>query len=70
MSYGGNTSQNVSGRSADGIVDGKDEVFDLSMSVFVMLNSCLDEVNARILVLKINKCRFGLLYDFVDEFKS
>ena len=45
-------SQNLCGRSADGIEDGRDEVFDLPRRVFVMLNKCLDEVHARILVLK------------------
>ena len=45
-------SQNLCGRSADGIEDGRDEVFDLPRRVFVMLNNCLDEVHARILVLK------------------
>ena len=44
-------SENLCGRSADGI-DGRDEVFDLPRNVFVMLNNCLDEVHARILVLK------------------
>ena len=45
-------SQNLCGRSADGIEDGRDEVFDLPRRVFVMLNNCLDEVHARILVLQ------------------
>ena len=45
-------SQKLCGRSADGIEDGSDEVFDLPRRVFVMLNDCLDEVHARILVLK------------------
>ena len=45
-------SQNLCGRSADGIEDGRDEVFDLPRRVFVMLNNCLDEMHARILVLK------------------
>ena len=45
-------SQNLCSRSADGIEDSRDEVFDLPRSVFVMLNNCLDEVHARILVLK------------------
>ena len=45
-------SQNICGRSADGTEDGRDEVFDLPRRVFVMLNYCLDEVHARILVLK------------------
>ena len=38
--------QNLCGRSAYGIEDGKDEVFDLAKSVFVMLNNYLDEVHA------------------------
>ena len=45
-------SQNLCGRSADGIEGGRDEVFDLPRRVFVMLNNCLDEMHARILVLK------------------
>ena len=61
-------SQNLYGRSTDGIEDGRDEVSDLPRSVFVMLNNCLDEVHARILALK--KCRFCLLHDLADEFVS
>ena len=45
-------SQNLCGSSADGIEDGRDEVFVLPRRAFVILNSCLDEVHARILVLK------------------
>ena len=45
-------SQNLCERNADGIEDGRDEVFDLPRRAFVMLNNCLDEVYARILVLK------------------
>ena len=45
-------SQNLCGSSADGIEDGRYEVFDLPRRVFVMLNNCLDEMHARILVLK------------------
>ena len=45
-------SQNLCGRSADGIEDGREEVFGMPRRVFVMLNNCLDEVHARILVLK------------------
>ena len=45
-------SQNFCGRSADGIEDGRDEIFDFPRRVFVMLNNCLDEVHARILVLQ------------------
>ena len=45
-------SENLCGGSADGIEDGRAEVFDLPRNVFVMLNNCLDEVHARILVLK------------------
>ena len=52
----------------DGIEDRRDEVFDLPRRVFVMLNNCLDEVHARILVLK--KCRFCLLHEVADEFAS
>ena len=61
-------SQNLCGRNADEIEDGRDEVFDLPRRVFVMLNNCLDEVHARILALK--KCRFGLLHDVAEEFAS
>ena len=45
-------SQNLCGRNADEIEDGRDEVFDLQRRMFVMLNNCLDEVHARILVLQ------------------
>ena len=45
-------SQKLCGRSADGIEDGRDEILDLPRRVFVMLNNCLGEVHARILVLK------------------
>ena len=45
-------SQNLCGRSADGIEDGRDEVFDMPRRVFVMLNNCLDEVHARISVFQ------------------
>ena len=45
-------SQNLCERNADGIEDGRDDVLGLPRRVFVMLNNCLDEVHARILVLK------------------
>ena len=41
-------SQNLCGRSAYGIEDGRDEVFDLPRSVLVMLNNYLDEVHANV----------------------
>ena len=59
-------SHNLCGRSVDGIEDGRDEIFDLPRRVFVMLNNCLDEVQARILVLK----NVEILHDLADEFAS
>ena len=59
-------SRNLCGRSADGTEDSRDEVFHLARRMFVMLNNCLDEVHARILVLK--KCIFCLLRDLADQF--